>query len=785
MDRGVPPDALVVQRPVHSNDSRSAHRIILPVARMRQAGLSIGDAAVVFPALPIERQGDLLSNPSAETDTTLQPCFVGLAWPARTLDGTSIELSTVACLNAQLRLGDLCRVQRVHSPVLPAQAVEVACETCPPLLLTETLVQYLHDLLVRMGPLLPGTLFDMPFGGRTYRWRIRQLIAISPPALPPSDKSCVVAYSVDSLTKVLGSTTAAMSEPHFSAPMSTTVTYDQIGGLANEVRIVREMVELPLTRPELFAQYGQRPPRGVLLYGPPGTGKTLIARAVASETNAHVICINGPSVISKYYGETEANLRALFAEAAKNSPAIIFIDEIDALCPKRDEAAGESEARIVATLLTLMDGCNPHSPLTPASSTTSSDTRWVVIGATNRPDALDDALRRPGRFDREVEIGIPDQTARLAILCTLLADIPHTVTNDDIARLAARAHGYVGADLAAVCREAGLIAIQRHIGSGLSAAPAVLASEPNNSPDCHLAVTYEELDQAMTQVRPSAMREVLLEVPKVYWHDIGGQDDIKQKLKESVEWPLQHPEAFLRMGIRPPKGILLYGPPGCSKTLMAKALATEAGLNFIAVKGPELFNKWVGESEKAIRTVFRKARQASPSIVFFDEIDALTVKRSGGDGDGVSVADRVLSQLLSELDGIEPLVNVTVVAATNRPDIIDDALLRPGRIDRILYVGPPDSTARRAILELRMAKMTCDSDVAVDWLVEQTSGYSGAEVVALCHEAAFAAMEEDVHTQAVAQRHFAHCCRGFQSRITPDMLAFYAQFKANRASRSL
>ncbi|KAJ1972364.1 AAA+-type ATPase [Dimargaris xerosporica] len=784
MDRGVPPDALVVQRHVHSSDSRSAHRIMLPVARMRQAGLAIGDATVVLPALPYVRQGAPLSS-STEPETTLPPCFVGAAWPAPALDDTAITLSPVACLNAHLRLGDLCCVQPLRGPVLPAQTVEVACETSPPLLLTETLVHYMRDLLVRMGPIIPGMLFDMPFGGRTYRWRIVEVTSIFSPALPPSDTPCLIAYSVDLLTKVLGPIAAPTSEPKLFAPLSTTVTYSQIGGLTNEIRIVREMVELPLTQPELFAQYGQRPPRGVLLYGPPGTGKTLIARAVASETNAHVIYINGPSVMSKYYGETEANLRALFAEAVRHSPAIIFIDEIDALCPKRDEAAGESEARIVATLLTLMDGCDPQASSTSARMTTSNDARWVVIGATNRPDALDDALRRPGRFDREVEIGIPDQMARGAILRTLLAAIPHTVTDADIARLAARAHGYVGADLAAVCREAGLIAIQRHVGRGQFAAPTATDPEPLDPSAVHLAVTYEELDRAMTQVRPSAMREVLLEVPKVYWHDIGGQDDIKQKLRESVEWPLQHPEAFHRMGIRPPKGILLYGPPGCSKTLMAKALATEAGLNFIAVKGPELFNKWVGESEKAIRTVFRKARQASPSIVFFDEIDALTVKRGGGDGDGVSVADRVLSQLLSELDGIEPLVNVTVVAATNRPDIIDDALLRPGRIDRILYVGPPDPAARRAILELRLAKMTCDSDVAIDWLVEQTSGYSGAEVVALCHEAAFAAMEEDVRAQAVAQRHFARCCQGFQSRITPDMLAFYAQFQASRASKSL
>ncbi|RKP33839.1 spermatogenesis associated 5, isoform CRA_b, partial [Dimargaris cristalligena] len=408
--------------------------------------------------------------------------------------------------------------------------------------------------------------------------------------------------------------------------------------------------------------------------------------------------------------------------------------------------------------------------------------RLVVIGATNRPNALDDALRRPGRFDRELEIGIPDRLARLSILQTLLRNIPHALTEADLDAVASRAHGFVGADLAAVCQEAGLTAIQRHV-TATSTIPADRVLP--------LQLTADDLAGAMKRISPSAMREMVVEVPKVRWSDIGGQAEVKQKLRESVEWPLQHPEAFRRMGISPPKGVLLYGPPGCSKTLMAKALATEAGLNFIAIKGPELFNKWVGESEKAVREVFRKARQASPSIIFFDEIDALTVKRSGGDGGGgggggtSSVADRVLSQLLNELDGIEPLVNVTVVAATNRPDIIDDALLRPGRIDRVLYIGPPDELARRDIFQIQLSKMAVDSLVNVDQLAQLTFGFSGAEIVALCQEAAFRALEEDLHIQAVSQRHFEESYRGFHRRITPEMLAFYDNYRSQRALRSL
>ncbi|KAJ1652615.1 AAA+-type ATPase [Dispira simplex] len=765
---------LITTASPYDADYRRSRRVLLSVQDMHSMGLAIDDTVLLQ-----------ARNPRSQTTDTPWR-FLGVAWPHPTTSLGSVGLSTLARLNSQAAVGDLVNIQPWCglSPIAKRIVVDfvMPCH----LSLTDFLRLYIREILVDLVWVYDKLVFDVPFGSQSLRLRVEKFTVQS--RLP--DGEVPVGKAVSQTVVEFPQKEQLQGTPTF-----TKIDYTQIGGLEEELRSVREMVELPLTQPGFFYRYGQRPPRGVLLYGPPGTGKTLIARAVASETNAHVTCINGPSVMSKYYGDTEAKLRAIFQDAIRHQPAIIFIDEIDALCPKRDDAVGESEKRIVTTLLTLMDGCASLLPSEDSNAVTltsarslpspSESPRLVVIGATNRPDALDDALRRPGRFDREIEIGIPNTQARLSILRTLLRSIPHTLTEDEIANFAATTHGYVGADLAALCHEAGFRAIQRHVEEEPSVSIAIQGATEKLGGSPSLMVTASDMRQAMAGIRPSAMREILLEIPQVRWGDIGGQDEVKAKLKESVEWPLRHPEAFLRMGIQPPKGVLLYGPPGCSKTLMAKALATEAGLNFIAIKGPELFNKWVGESEKAIRQVFRKARQASPSIVFFDEIDAIAVKRGGDGGGGSSVADRVLSQLLNELDGIEPLVNVTVVAATNRPDIIDDALLRPGRIDRMLYIGPPDDHARWEIFRIQFASMACDDDVSVSELITLTRGFSGAEIVALCQEAAFAAMEEDVHISAVAKRHFERCFRSFHRRITQEMLDFYDSFQKHQASKAV
>ncbi|KAL1777733.1 spermatogenesis-associated protein 5 isoform X1 [Sigmodon hispidus] len=536
------------------------------------------------------------------------------------------------------------------------------------------------------------------------------------------------------------------------------VTYDMIGGLNSQLKAIREIIELPLKQPELFKSYGIPAPRGLLLYGPPGTGKTMIARAVANEVGAYVSVINGPEIISKFYGETEAKLRQIFAEATLRHPSIIFIDELDALCPKREGAQNEVEKRVVASLLTLMDGIGSEG----------SEGRVLVLGATNRPQALDAALRRPGRFDKEIEIGVPNAQDRLDILQKLLRRVPHLLTKAELLRLANNAHGYVGADLKALCNEAGLNALRR-----------VLRKQPN-LPDSKVAgmvkITLNDFLQGMNDVRPSAMREVAVDVPNISWSDIGGLENIKLKLKQAVEWPLKHPKSFIRMGIQPPKGVLLYGPPGCSKTMIAKALANESGLNFLAIKGPELMNKYVGESERAVREIFRKARAVAPSIIFFDELDALAVERGSSSGAG-NVADRVLAQLLTEMDGIEQLKNVTVLAASNRPDRIDKALMRPGRIDRIIYVPLPDAATRREILNLQFHSMPISNEVDLDELVLQTDTYSGAEIIAVCKEAALLALEEDIKADRIMKRHFTQALTIVTPRIPESLMRFYEEYQ--------
>ncbi|RLF31992.1 MAG: ATPase, partial [Thermoplasmata archaeon] len=456
------------------------------------------------------------------------------------------------------------------------------------------------------------------------------------------------------------------------------VSYEDIGGLHEEIMKIREMIELPLKHPELFERLGIDPPKGVLLYGPPGTGKTLIARAVAYESGASFFTINGPEIMSKFYGQSEENLRKTFEEAEKNSPSVIFIDEIDAIAPKREEVHGEVERRVVSQLLTLMDGLKGRGKV-------------IVIGATNREDSLDPALRRPGRFDREIEIGVPDRNGRREILQIHTRGMP-LAEDVKLEELADVTHGFVGADMAALAREAAMSALRRYL-------PEIDLDKPIPTEILSkMIVTMKDFKEAMKSIEPSALREVLVEIPKVRWDDVGGLHEMKQRLVEAVEWPLKNPEAFKKMGIRPPKGILLYGPPGTGKTLLAKAVATEGNANFLSIKGPEIFSKWVGESEKAIRELFKKAKQAAPSIVFLDELDALAPKR--GSYDGSRVTETVVNQLLTSIDGLEQLSDLVIIGATNRPDIIDPSLLRPGRFDELLLVGPPDKEAREEIFKI-------------------------------------------------------------------------------------
>ncbi|ASJ09629.1 AAA family ATPase [Thermococcus siculi] len=614
------------------------------------------------------------------------------------------------------------------------------------------------------------------------------------------------------------------------------VTYEDIGGLSDAIQKIREMVELPLKHPELFERLGIEPPKGVLLYGPPGTGKTLLAKAVANEANAHFIAINGPEIMSKFYGESEERLREIFKEAEENAPAIIFIDEIDAIAPKREEVVGEVEKRVVSQLLTLMDGLKGRGKV-------------IVIAATNRPDALDPALRRPGRFDREIEVGVPDKQGRKEILqihtrgmplepdydketvlrilrelmkrkafdekalkklfelverarneeevkealkkeSEVYAEVRTRLIDRMLEEIAEKTHGFVGADLAALAREAAMVVLRRLINEG-----KVSPEQERIPPEVlqELRVRKSDFYEALKMVEPSALREVLIEMPNVRWEDVGGLEEVKQELREAVEWPLKYPRSFQRLGIDPPRGILLYGPPGTGKTLLAKAVATESEANFIGIRGPEVLSKWVGESEKRVREIFRKARQAAPTVIFIDEIDAIAPARGS---DMNRVTDRLINQLLTEMDGIERNSGVVVIAATNRPDILDPALLRPGRFDRLILVPAPDEKARFEILKVHTRRVPLADDVNLRELAKRTEGYSGADIEALVREAALIAMrrimgevpaelveeesEEFLEKLRVSKRDFEAALKKVRPSITPYMLDYYKSFEENR-----
>jgi transitional endoplasmic reticulum ATPase len=526
------------------------------------------------------------------------------------------------------------------------------------------------------------------------------------------------------------------------------VTYEDIGGLTEETKRVREMVELPLKHPELFAKLGIEPPKGVLMYGPPGTGKTLLAKAVANESEANFILLNGPECMSKFYGESEKRIRDIFDEAEKNAPSIIFIDELDAIAPKREESYGEVERRVVSQMLTMMDGLKGRG-------------RVVVIGATNRPEAIDPALRRGGRFDREVSIGVPDKKGRLSVLKIHTRNMP-LAKDVDLEEYASITHGFVGADLAALCKEAAMARLRKIIPDLNLKEDSLIPQEMIDK----IVISDKDFKEALKLVQPSAMREVYVENPNVKWGQIGGLQNLKQELKEAVEWPLQYPESFKRMGIRPPRGILLYGPPGTGKTLLAKAVATETESNFIAVKGPELLSKWVGESEKGVRKVFERARQVAPCIVFFDEIDALASRR--GYETGTKVTERVLNQLLSEMDGLSQLEGVVVIGATNRPDMLDSALLRPGRFDRIISTGVPDRASRFEIFKVHTKGMPLAKDVNLNLLSEKTEGLVGADIESICREAAMLALRDDIKSEIVNKKNFDESLKKIKPSVTAE-----------------
>ncbi|KAG8860855.1 AAA+-type ATPase [Tulasnella sp. 330] len=641
-----------------------------------------------------------------------------------------------------------------------------------------------REILVDLKYITAFQRFDVKYEGKARRFRVK---SITPPmtisSVSSSVEQCIEGLSlrdspaggtladyypvaiVNWDTQVRLSTPAEPPKSNSSHDVNSAESaYANVGGLDHHIALIRELIDIPLTQPYLFKQFNLKPPRGILLHGPPGTGKTHLARAIATSHPSGtltLLTINGPELGSAFHGETESRLRDVFEEARRRAPTIVLMDEVDALCPKREDGGGGVEGRVVATLLTLMDGMDNYDDEDGDAG------KVVVVATTNRPNAIDPALRRPGRFDREIEIGIPDASARLAILRVLLAKTPHTIPDVDLENMAnSFTHGYVGADLAAVVRQAGTTTIKR----------AILPSPSSQTPTPSIAITTSDLLTAITHHPPSALREHLIETPHVLWSDIGGMSKIKRKLHEAVQWPLLHPESFKRLGVNAPRGVLLYGPPGCSKTMIAKALATESGVNFVAVKGAELINKYVGESERAVRDIFRKARGASPSIIFFDEIDALAVSRDADSGSGAH--DGVLTSLLNEMDGIQELVGVTVVAATNRPDVLDSALMRPGRLDRILYVGPPDLQGRKEIWEVRLRKMERrDPEVDVDELAILTDGCSGAEIALVCQEAALEAMHEDIQAPFIPRRLLVKVAREMKRGITADTVRMYEEWR--------
>ncbi len=684
-----------------SNSTSKSATLKVAEAEQRDVGRKIArvDPAVAE-ALNII-SGDALEISALGRKTTL------LSWPAKESDRGKGLIRIDGLIRNRLDVGinDLVEIKVVESKT----AIDITFAPTEPLRIMgaeEYLAEYLNGTLMTKGDTIPISVM-----GR----RIDLVVISTHPSGP---------VIISDTTQIVVSEETSKALQISQEGSSASITYEDIGGLGDAVARVREMIELPLRHPELFKRLGVEAPKGVLLHGPPGTGKTLLAKAVANETNSNFFTIGGPEIMSKYHGESEERLRNVFQEAEKNAPSIIFIDEIDSIAPKREEVTGEVERRIVAQLLSLMDGMTSRGKV-------------VVIAATNRINAIDPALRRPGRFDREIEIGVPNRDGRLEVLQIHTRGMP--LDKDvDLQKLADISHGFVGADLQALAKEAAMRALRRVL-------PDINLSSESIPLDTlrKIIVRMQDFMDVIKETEPSAMREVFVEVPDIKWEDIGGLTTIKQELQEAVEWPLKYLNVFTYADATPPKGILLYGPPGTGKTLMAKAAANESEANFISIKGPELLSKWVGESEKGVREIFRKARQAAPCIIFFDELDAIAPTRGGDHGDS-HVTERVISQFLTEMDGLEILTNVVVIAATNRPDIIDPALLRPGRFDRILYVSPPDRDSRLQILKIHTKKKPLSEDVNIDDLADKTDGYTGADIASLSSAAVMLALREHI-----------------------------------------
>ncbi|MCS7107420.1 MAG: CDC48 family AAA ATPase [Acidilobaceae archaeon] len=658
-------------------------------------------------------------------------------WPAREEERGIIKIDGYLRESLGVKTGDIVKVSKVERVEQAQRVVLAPVET--QIEVSKNLVDYVKESLLNK-PVSRGETVVVPtlYGYLTF------LVTSTHP-------SQVVFVSKETEVEVKGSPVPAERLPK-GVPR---VTWEDIGDLQEAKERIREIVELPMKHPEIFRHLGIDPPKGILLYGPPGTGKTLLAKALANEIGAYFLTINGPEIMSKFYGESEQRLREVFKEAEENAPAIIFIDEIDAIAPKREEVTGEVEKRVVAQLLTLMDGLKERGKV-------------IVIGATNRPDAVDPALRRPGRFDREIEIRPPDKEARAEILRVHTRYMP-LAEDVDIGKIAEITHGFTGADIAALAKEAALSALRRFVRAG-----SVDLSKVEKVPVeilRDLKVTMGDFAEALKFVRPTLMREVYVEVPKVRWEDIGGLEEVKQELREAVEWPLRRPDVFEKMGVRAPRGVLLYGPPGTGKTLLAKAVATESGANFIAIRGPEILSKWVGESEKAVRKVFERARQVAPAVIFFDEIDSIASARGYRFDSGVT--DRIVNQMLTEMDGIQVLKNVVVLAATNRAELIDPALLRPGRFDRIIYVPPPDKAARKEIFKIHLRLVPLAGEVDLDRLAELTEGYTGADIEAVVREAVMLKLRERFEAEPLRMDHFVKALEKVRPSLTKEVIARY------------